>query len=611
MKLVNTFAFARIERRSIMKKTVQIIPILLAIALIAGCLAGCGSTAAPSAAAPSNAEAGAASEAAAEEAPADNPIEAEAAVISAEEPEADQSAVEEPAEELPEYDTPEGNITGISFPLEDSRPISFWAALPLSFAGLNSAYDIFFWQEIAERTNIDFELISAPVDGAAQQFSLLQASGDLADLIQGVQNYADGGANGALASETIIDCAPYLKDYIPNLYRFLYDGTHEELLRNILTDTGALPSLDAYHINKYPTERGLVIRQDWLDQVGMEAPGTIDEMHDVLTAFKDQLGISGAMWIDKTGIYDPLTSAYGIVANYNSAFGGRMPFYVDHGTVKYGHLEQGFRDYLETISGWYGEGLIYPDFPYAATENFDQQLLLNDKSGLFQIEVSFIESYEAQLQSVAGSQAVLTPIPAVTVPEYSGQRIEAQVEYANSGWAVSGNCEDLDLVLTFCNYLYSEEGSLLCNWGVEGYTFEYDAEGNPEFTDLILSDPRGLRMAMMSYLIMGGPYLYDNNKWINSFSDRQLATIDVWTNEEKTGVSGIPAGVTLTTEESEQVSSIMSDIITYSGEVLMNIEICASPMAEYDTFCDTIRSMGVEDAVAIYQAAYDRYLSRG
>ena len=81
--------------------------------------------------------------------------------------------------------------------------------------------------------------------------------------------------------------------------------------------------------------------------------------------------------------------------------------------------------------------------------------------------------------------------------------------------------------------------------------------------------------------------------------------------KEKSGIMNMPSGVTLTIEESEEVSKIMSDIITYSGEVLLNIEIGSAPMSEYDTFCDTIRSMGVEDAVAIYQSAYDRYLERG
>lgn len=42
-----------------------------------------------------------------------------------------------------------------------------------------------------------------------------------------------------------------------------------------------------------------------------------------------------------------------------------------------------------------------------------------------------------------------------------------------------------------CDYMYTTDGILLANYGVEDVTFTYNAEGKPEFTDLIMNNPDG------------------------------------------------------------------------------------------------------------------------
>lgn len=69
--------------------------------------------------------------------------------------------------------------------------------------------------------------------------------------------------------------------------------------------------------------------------------------------------------------------------------------------------------------------------------------------------------------------------------------------------------------------------------------------------------------------------------------------------------------LSLTPEESTEAAGILSDLTTYLEENLIKFLIGDLDMdKDWDTFRDTVESMGLEDVVAIYQAAYDRYLTR-
>ena len=50
-------------------------------------------------------------------------------------------------------------------------------------------------------------------------------------------------------------------------------------------------------------------------------------------------------------------------------------------------------------------------------------------------------------------------------------------------WEVTTKCADLDLALAYLNWLYTEEGSQICSWGIEGESFEVDANGNKQYIE--------------------------------------------------------------------------------------------------------------------------------
>ena len=73
---------------------------------------------------------------------------------------------------------------------------------------------------------------------------------------------------------------------------------------------------------------------------------------------------------------------------------------------------------------------------------------------------------------------------------------------------------------------------------------------------------------------------------------------------------GLPP-VSYTSEEASVRTAIESEINTYRDEMTMKFLLGTVSLDDFASFQSQLSNMGVEDAIAIRQAAYDRYMARG
>lgn len=135
----------------------------------------------------------------------------------------------------------------------------------------------------------------------------------------------------------------------------------------------------------------LWIRTDWLKAVGMDAPKTVDEMLDVMRAFKDQ-DPDGNGEPDTYGLAvgdNPMGSNHGIGPMF-SAFGAHQergpangaPFFIEEdGKAVWVGETQGMKDALSTMNQMYDEGLLREDF-YNMTTTMVKEDISTNKVGM-------------------------------------------------------------------------------------------------------------------------------------------------------------------------------------------------------------------------------------
>lgn len=574
------------------------ISLLLVLTLLAALLTACGTgtTSATS-------EAPAASETKASEAAPEAPEQTE--VASAVEPESEMESA------APE--TPEPQLEEVALPLfDETRTYTMWTMLPFFMNGLVSdmATDINNMKLLQENCNVKLEVTAVGDSVVSEQFNLMVSSGDYTDIISdGVSHYSKG-YDAAITDDIIIDLYDLAKEYAPNYLYYL--DTDPALRAALITDNGCLPTVATIYKEAGCENGGILIRGDWLKELGMDTPETYDQLHDYVQACMEKYGAQGItignVMADCRG--DDSLYSYG----YDLYAGG---YNVIDGNVVYSYLNDSYYDYLRMLADWYQDGTLYSDF-------FNVQMGSTDKwfaSGQCPVNtgtaanIATIESYADPSYSYE-----LMPINAPKVSaddqlHFSWTDNFSRIKQQDS-WAISTACQDPEGIIMMVNYLFSEAGQLMYNYGDEGHSFEYDENGKPQYTELITNNPDGISYKDACYIYASAvasghlPSIMDVRAGYYYFGDEEWNVFDTFRTCDADGTYNLPTGVALNEEENQEYATLSSDITTYASTEIMKFILGQEELTPdaFETFRDTIISMGGNRMEELYQQAYERYL---
>lgn len=588
-----------------MKQTTRLLALLLALLTILS-LAACGQTDTP-AADPSET--------------ADQPDTTPDAETPAETPDETPDA---PADETPaehalymQYITADVCQSGTSYDLplvDEPTTLQFWWPLFSSYLqyDLTSQDDYLMFAQMKERTGVDVELIIP--SSASEQFGLMMASGDIPDFVYGFYSYYSGGLDHAVEEDVVAN----LKDYesiMPNLFTVL--RSNETFWKGANTDSGYIALVPHIQSNLQGTAdrswMGYAISEDWLNELGMEVPETYSQLETLLKAMKGTYceypfilhGFNGNFMLD-----------------YGSKFWGGYnvdsSWYQVDGQVKYGPLEDGYRDYIQMLVNWYQEGLMTDTFlqPYGdggyMTVSSSDVCATDDSVGVLPVNYTMMDDlYKVNADK---ENYGLLGLPFLKVNEGDTLHLGRQapnIVYSSSG-AVMVDGGDVELTCKWFDYLFSDEGMLLYNYGVEDQTFTFDETGKPQWivekfrsTDPKVSD----HQLWHQQVGFNEPGYHQFDREFVMYSPEVLALYDVWYNSYDIEYN-YPSTATRTAEEGEDYTRIMSDVETYLNENLIQFLVGDKSMDEWDSFRDQLSRMHLDEAMAIQQAALDRYNNR-
>ena len=602
-----------------MKKKTSITCLLLVLVLLLGMLAGCGSSSTDTEEAEETEtaeETTETTEEAAETTEAEETEAAEEAEAAEETEEAEEAEAAEEEDGYTQYEAgvwPETPLGNVSLPLTDElETFTIWMGVNPNVLAIidDPSTDCALWSELADRTNVTLEWHTVHPDNESEQFNLMVVGGDLYDLISNATTLYTGGGEAGVADEVLLDVRDLITEELtPQLYAIL--SSDEDLYDSLLTESGYIAGLPCVPMQQEtdPTF-GPMIRQDWLDELGLDTPTTIDELHDVLVAFRDELGATSPLTIQNygVGLDNGLVSAWGILGSVGDGTGISDPMYQIDGEVYYGPIQEEFKEYLTTMNEWYEEGLIWQDFmTYSDTQNPPTDIILNGECGVFYAEVTYIVSLE---NSATEEGFEIRALSHFTLEEDDTIPFEDETTWsAATPWSISTACENPELLMQWCNYLYTDDGALLANYGIEGESFVFDEEGNPVFTDVVLNNPDYTStVALFMYVLDRGPFYRDENRELSGYTAAQKEAGEVWRSNYSVGRS--MGSYSLTSDENEQIKDAYADIKTYASEMILKFIVGSADIEEeWDTYVASIESFGIDEIIEVYQQAYDRYLA--
>ena len=492
-------------------------------------------------------------------------------------------------------------INATVLPITDEEVvIDYWTSFNSTIMqGLDES-EVF--KEMEERTGVKVNFVYPPVGQEADNFNLRINSNELPHIFRTPPEYT-GGYQKAVEDGVYLELTDYYdRGLMPNV-QYLREA-NADINRDIVDDEGRMyffPMIDI--VPSHPWS-GLWIRQDWLDELGLDMPTTIDEWDHMLREMKDAYNVAPlALNLDLW---------YGVATNFMFAgsYDAGYEWINKDGEAAYGPILDGYKDFLTTMNKWYEDGLIDPDFATRDTDSYNA----NAAAG----NVGALGLAYGELGQIIVTGKLDNPDfslkPALMPTSYDGQTTRLRQDNST----VRGDREYVttrvvddgidDIFIQWKDYWYSQDGGDLCSYGPEGVSYVWREDGEFEWIYPRLEEEEDLDFWTIYPLFKLHNWGYLRNSAAYEFIDEVHECIEVWSSQDSSWL--VPDNISHTSEESRELASIMMDINTLRDEMSPKFIIGQEPLENFDAFVTDVKNMNIDRAIEIKTAALERYYAR-
>lgn len=471
-------------------------------------------------------------------------------------------------------------------------------------------------QEYMKMTGIQTTYVTPPNADFPTKLNLAFAADDLTDIIYGAGSSTltsameiDYGSQGILMA---------LEDYItpeimPNLSALIADDP--SILQSITTPDGHVYSLPFVPRNGTAIwyQQPMWYNGEWLDKLEVtDLPKTTDELYDLLVRFRDE-DPNGNGQKDEIPLTD--VEMNGTRLWLMGAFGIKVKgIQEDDGVVSYTPMSENYKGFLQYMNKLFTEGLLDKEV-YSQSNDQKQAKGQKNQLGLFNDYYSFFTTGRTE------KEATNDPLFQPLTSEFSKEAVIAGSPRLSRGaFAVTHKNPSIEASVRWVDYFYSEEGSKFLEQGPEGVYWESaknkDGEEVRVYTpEVDQKDTESFRGKITpAYGLVTPNIVLDQEPIRKSADEKPDTTFTDWvigeTEEKMTPVAEVPFPLLyLTKEENDKVAANATDLKTYTEEMEAKFITGVTSFDEWDKYVKTIESMNVEEYVATYQAAFDRWAS--
>ena len=341
---------------------------------------------------------------------------------------------------------------------------------------------------IAEKTGTTVEIVGIESD----RLQMLLASGEYPDVM--VMN-RNATFYDYLESGDLVDLAPLLQKWAPTVWEMnsqmieLFTNENGELLylteNNDLLREGEKHPEDASDPNRaqdeLPWHSTIYVQYPMVKEVYGKAITTFEEYEEALDAFLAVYGNDEkkyAISYDKDSAGDILWAGLSM-HGYKCMYKGGLYVTKDGENYHYGFKTPEAKDWLLFLNRLYREGYIYTD---ASVQSYDQFSRQMNRCNVFSFIGNYYAVYEAN-KTLAANKSENSYIPQKVMAEGVTQVYQYNSAYTGAGaFMIMNTSPYKGRICRLLEYLYSDEGSILHGWGIEGEDYIINAEGKRDIT---------------------------------------------------------------------------------------------------------------------------------
>lgn len=221
----------------------------------------------------------------------------------------------------------------------------------------------------------------------------------------------------------------------------------------------------------YPIH-ALLIREDWLKKLNLQAPQTTEELYKVAKAFAEN---------DPDG--NGKKDTHGIAISLQSGQVVDQIFQATRWVVKDGTVTRNWDNFTAVTDfkkRLFDEGIVDKDFLNDKNGAKAKQDFVNGKVGIYPLQINWVSFAQNELTSLKKNvpNAIVTPIAYPKSP--AGQFNPAYSNPVQATAVVNASAKHPDAVMKFVDFLVKQETASTLKNGIEGEHWKQGTNGCPE-----------------------------------------------------------------------------------------------------------------------------------
>lgn len=465
------------------------------------------------------------------------------------------------------------------------------------------------YKAISEKTGVNVEWTCYTSNDWDEKKNLMFASGDLPDAFFG--RYALKDSDIQANTDYFVALEDIIGAECPNIQK-MYAEYKEAAAVNVFAD-GHTYAVGHVMPARPSTYGSIFINQAWLDKLNLKTPTTIDELTDVLRAFRDAGDING----DGDANEIPFTISGLDSVNFGSRiFLGAFGVYDsidswlaldDEGKVIYNPVQEGYKNYLKWMNLLHSEQLL------------DNEALTHDFAG-FKAKTRLKTDEIVGLQVSWSLDTIVNDDYTLLLPVKGpdgAQMISANSTYNKLGtdnyncFSVTTNNPDPNATMRWVDEFYSDE------YGIQAYFGAFDsAIGTNDDGMIYQLDP------LENYTLNSWAWTVGMNDnfvgYVSKDMEAKIVFNDIYS---ATGRSKLDDDakyapyvdeshnfphVTLTEAESEEIALLKTDIESIQSEYAARWVIEGGIDEQWNEYVSKLNDAGLSRYLEIYETAYAR-----
>ena len=330
-------------------------------------------------------------------------------------------------------------------------------------------------QALTEATGVRLK-IDYPIASQDLTVALMIAEQNFPDLI-----YAKGDAASLIDAGALIDMTDLIEEYGPNIKK-MYGDELSKLKYS--EEDPSIYQLSSYAVGGTKYEHSGNAQLQWavLKENDYKVPKTLDELETMIKDYikahptteggLSTIGItlSAADWRWMITLGNPA----GYIADGQPDNGQWLVDENFNATYKFASPKE--REYFRWLNRMYNEGILDPEFATQTHEDYIAKISSGRVLCLFDTDWDYMDA-ERVLKADGKLDKTYAPIPVTLSEDVKCPALMYQGLVTGQGVGITTACKHPVEAIKFLDYICSDEGQVLVNWGIKDVNYFVDENG--------------------------------------------------------------------------------------------------------------------------------------